>query len=237
MSRLLPRRVFGWLASGLLASGLAALVPAVSADDPPPAKPADPPKDKPPADPSKPADPAKPADGDKPKEEKAPDFKLKDLDGKERTLAEFKDKWVVLEWTSYGCPYVKKHYGSGHMQALQKTYVDKGVVWLSICSSAPGKEGNMSVADWKKAAEERKVAATAILLDEDGTVGHLYDAKTTPDMRVISPQGTIVYSGAIDDWSPTNKVKPEEAKNYVAEVLDAVLAGKPAPIAATKSYG
>ena len=221
------------------------------ADDPAP-KPAD--KDKPPGekpaepavpiDPSKPADPAKPADPVKPAEpakpaepEMAPDFTLKDLEGKERKLSEFKDKWVVLEWTNYGCPYVKKHYTPGAMQALQKKYVDKGVVWLSICSSGSGKEGYIATAEeWKKAATERKVAATAILPDVDGKVGHLYSARTTPDMRVIDPKGRLVYTGAIDDTKDA-KSDPTKAKNYVAEVLDAGLAGKDVPFTSTKSYG
>lgn len=221
----------------LLASGVAA-----RADDPPPAKP---PGDTKPADPNKPddkkpADPAKPGEGDKdkPKEEPppAPAFKVKDLDGKERTLEEFKDKWLVLEWTNYGCPFVKKHYDGGHMQKLQKTYADKGVVWLTVCSTNTAHKDYLDAEAFKKAAAQKKVASTAILLDADGTMGHLYGAKTTPDLRVISPKGLIVYSGAIDD-KPSAQANPAEAKNYVAEVLDAVLAGKPCPIASTKSYG
>ena len=123
------------------------------------------------------------------------------------------------------------------MQALQKKYVEKGVVWLSICSSAKKMEGYIETAeDWKKAAAERKVAATAILPDPEGTVGHLYEARTTPDIRIIDPKGRIAYSGAIDD-APAMKSDPAEAKNYVAQVLDAALAGKELPIASTKAYG
>jgi hypothetical protein len=231
-----------------LSLGLFASVTGVRADD------AVPPKDKPaggdakPAEPVKPGDPAKPSDpstpadpgtGDaakKPAPVKAPDFTLKDLDGKERKLSEFAGKYVVLEWTNYGCPYVKNHYKTNAMQTLQKTYTDKGVIWLSICSSAEGKEGFLSPEDWKKAVAERKAVPTAVLPDADGTVGHLYAARTTPDMRVIDPKGNLIYSGAIDD-TPSPRGDPAKAKNYVALVLDAVLAGKEPPLAETKSYG
>jgi peroxiredoxin len=216
-----------------LASLLAALALAAAAAAPARAedrKPASPP----PA--PAPAAPAKPAEAPKTDAKKAPDFKLKDLAGKERSLSEFKDKWVVLEWTNYACPYVKKHYDPGHMQRLQKTYVDKGVVWLSICSSAPGLQGNMSVEDWKKAVADRRTAATAVLLDADGTVGRAYVARKTPEIRVIDPKGTIVYAGAIDA-SPDQAADPSKTRNYVVEVLDAVLAGKACPIAETTPYG
>ncbi len=187
------------------------------------------------------ADEPKPAE--KPPEEKkepqlpkAPDFKLKDVDGKERTLAEFKGKWVVLEWTNYGCPFVKKHYEPGAMQALQTKYTAKGVVWLSICSSAEGKQGFLTPEQWKKAMAEWKSVPTALLLDADGTTGLAYGAKTTPDMRVINGNGEIVYSGAIDNEMaiPGN---PAKATNYVAQVLDAVLEGKAPPVTSTKPYG
>ena len=130
---------------------------------------------------------------------------------------------------------MKPHYANGAMQALQKKYVDKGVVWLCVCSSAPGKEGSFKTPEeWKKAVADRKVAATAVLPDPDGKVGHLYNARTTPDMRVISPKGLVVYTGAIDD-SPRGD--PTKAKNYVADALDAGLLGKEPPVASTKSYG
>ena len=208
---------------------------AARADDPPANpkdgdKPSDKPSDKPKDD--------KPADGEKKKEEpaKAPDFTLKDLDGKERKLSEFVGKWVVLEWMNFKCPYVKKHYAKGDMQALQKKYTDKGVIWLSICSSADGKEGFLSVEDWKKAVAEKKAVPTALLPDADGKVGHLYNARTTPDMRIVDPKGNLVYTGAIDDTKDA-KADPAKCKNYVAEALDAALAGKPLPTPSTTSYG
>jgi peroxiredoxin len=190
-----------------------------SADDPP----ANPPSN-PPAQPAAPEPP------------KAPDFTLKDVDGKERKLSEFADKWVVLEWVNLGCPFVKKHYDPGAMQANQEKYTGKGVVWLSICSSAPGKQGNLTPEAWKAAIAERKIKSTAVLLDGDGKVGKSYAAKTTPDMRIIDPKGRVVYTGAIDD-NPAINGDPKAAKNYVADFLDAVLDGKEPAVKQTKSYG
>ena len=145
---------------------------------------------------------------------------------------------MVLEWVNHGCPFVIKHYDCGNMQAVQKKYTDKGVVWLSICSSAPGKQGHMSNEEWVKENKAKKGAATAVLIDEDGAVGHMYKARTTPHMFIIDPKGNITYEGAIDD-NPRGR-KPAQvkaAKNYVAMVLDAVMAGKPAPVTKTKAYG
>ena len=212
------------------------------ADDMTPPAPPAAPKDKPAGGDAKPADPAKPdapksGEGEaKPAAVKAPDFTLKDLDGKERKLSDFAGKWVVLEWTNYACPFVKKQYVPKAMQALQKTYTAKDVVWLSICSSAEGKQGYLTPDGWKKAIADAEAAPTAMLLDADGTVGHLYDARTTPDMRVIDPKGNLVYKGAIDD-NPSAQADPLKSTNYVAQVLDAVLAGKPAPVTETKPYG
>jgi peroxiredoxin len=167
----------------------------------------------------------------------APAFTLPDPDGKEHSLADFRDRWVVLEWTNHGCPFVVKHYKSGNMQGLQKTYAEKDVVWLTICSSGEGKQGHMDGAAWKEKLKELGAAATHTLLDPEGRVGKLYKAKTTPHMFVIDPKGNIVYRGAIDDKAGASAEQVKDAKNYIAEVLDAVLAGKPAPVAETKPYG
>ena len=132
----------------------------------------------------------------------APSFTLVDAEGVQRNLADFRGKTVVLEWTNEGCPYVKKHY-TGAMQALQRQAVDEGVVWLTLISSAPGTQGfveGQAARDWKTRTNG---AATHLLLDPTGQVGRLYDAKTTPDMRVIDPQGRLVYVGGIDDRPPT----------------------------------
>ena len=167
----------------------------------------------------------------------APDFALKDINGKDQKISDYKGKFVVLEWVNHGCPFVKKHYNSGNMQKLQKEYTAKDVVWLSICSSAPGKQGNYTPEEWLKLNEEKKSAATAVLLDGDGTVGKLYDAKTTPHMFVVNPDGTLIYQGAIDNKPSTEESDIRGANNYVASALDEAMAGKPVTKGTTKSYG
>jgi len=169
--------------------------------------------------------------------ETAPNFTLNDLDGKPVELASFKGKYVVLEWTNYDCPFVKKHYSSGNMQALQDKNVAEGVIWLTINSSAEGKQGNFLPAKWKELAAERKSSPTAILLDPDGKVGQLYMAKTTPEMFVIDPNGSLIYMGAIDDKSSTNVEDIKTAKNYVQQALDEAKALKPVSVPITRSYG
>jgi len=166
----------------------------------------------------------------------APDFTLVDPDGVSHSLADYRGKWVVLEWTNHGCPYVKKHYNSKNMQQLQSKYTGKGVAWLTICSSAPGKEGYEEAAAWKATLARVGSAATATLLDADGKVGHAYGAKVTPHMFVIDPRGGIVYRGAIDD-KKSAKVEDVAAHTYVAEVLDAAMAGAAPPVTETAPYG
>lgn len=167
----------------------------------------------------------------------APDFALTDALGKTRKLSDYKGKFVVLEWVNYDCPFVRKHYGSGNMQKLQKEYTDKGVVWLSINSSAPGKQGRFTGEELAHRMAEFKVHPTAYLQDPDGAVGKLYKAKTTPTLFVIDPQGDVLYGGAIDDHPSTDQEDVPKARNYVSETLDAALAGKPVPVASTVSYG
>jgi len=169
--------------------------------------------------------------------EKAPDFSLAGIDGKTCKLSDFAGKYVVLEWNNFDCPFVKKHYGSGNMQALQKRYVDKGVVWLTICSSAPGKQGYYEPDALESMLAERKVACTAYLRDTDGSVGRLYGAKTTPHMFVISPEGVLVYAGAIDDKPSTNPADVKGASNYVVSCLNAAMSGKTVATRSTASYG
>ena len=167
----------------------------------------------------------------------APAFTLTDTKGKQHNLADFKGKYVVLEWVNLGCPFVKKHYESGNMQATQKKAVEKGVVWLSVCSSADGKQGHMAAADWNEEIADRKLASTAVLIDESGTVGRSYGAKTTPHMYIINPDGVLVYKGAIDDKPSTNKDDIPGARNYVLAALDESMAGKPVSTASTTPYG
>lgn len=167
----------------------------------------------------------------------APEFTLTDSNGTSHKLSDFKGKFVVLEWLNHGCPFVQKHYDGGNMQGLQKEYTGKDVVWLSIVSSAPGKQGHMSPEETNKAKEEKGSAATAILLDEDGTVGQLYDAKVTPELYVINPEGTLIYMGAIDDKKSVDAADVAGAKNYVKQALDEAMAGKPVSEPTTTPYG
>jgi peroxiredoxin len=167
----------------------------------------------------------------------APEFTLVDSNGTSHNLSDFKGKVVVLEWLNHGCPFVVKHYASNNMQTLQKDYTAKGVVWLSIVSSAEGEQGYMTPEETNKAKEEKGSAATAILLDTDGKVGRLYNAKTTPEMFVINAEGILVYAGAIDSIKSANKDDVAKAENYVKAALDSVLAGEPVATPQTKPYG
>lgn len=167
----------------------------------------------------------------------APDFSLHDIGGKPVSLGKLRGKYVVLEWINHGCPFVKKHYNSGNMQALQKEFTAKGVLWLSICSSAEGKQGHMKPSEWRKAAKASGGAATSILLDEWGEVGTLYEAKTTPHMFVIDPNGLIIYQGAIDDTPSADPADVKRAVNYVRLALNEAMGGKPVSNSTTKPYG
>ncbi|MGE0631843.1 MAG: thioredoxin family protein [Pseudobdellovibrionaceae bacterium] len=169
----------------------------------------------------------------------APDFTVTDTSGKTHKLADYKGKWLVLEWFNKDCPYVKKHYGSGNMQKIQKSYTDKGVVWLSVNSSAKGKEGYQDAMAADKTRTENKSAANALLLDTEGTMGKAYGAKTTPHMFVINPEGKIAYAGAIDDNDSADPKVINKSKNYVSMALDASLATPPQKIltATSRPYG
>ncbi|MCH8685929.1 thioredoxin family protein [Pedomonas mirosovicensis] len=167
----------------------------------------------------------------------APAFTATDVNGKSHSLADYKGKTVVLEWNNPECPFVQKHYGSGNMQALQKSASQNGVVWLTINSSADGTQGNMKPQVAKQWLATQKAAPAAYLLDEKGTVGRLYEAKTTPHMYVIDPKGTLVYMGAIDDKPTANPDDIKTAKNYVTAALTSVKAGQPVADTATKPYG
>ena len=167
----------------------------------------------------------------------APALTLTDTKGKQHNLADYKGKYVVLEWVNLGCPFVKKHYESGNMQATQKKAVEKGVVWLSVCSSAKWKQGNLSAATWNEEMADRKMASTAVLLDESGEVGKSFGAKTTPHMYIVNPEGVLIYKGAIDDKPTTNKETIAGARNHVLAALDESMSGKPVSTASTTPYG
>jgi peroxiredoxin len=167
----------------------------------------------------------------------APAFTLTDSNGRMLSLAELKGKTVVLEWTNHDCPYVGKHYRGNNMQALQKKWTEQGVVWLSVISSGPGKEGHVSPQQANKLTADRGAAPTAVLLDPTGKVGRAYGAKTTPHMYVINGEGTLVYMGGIDD-KPTARLKDlQGARNFVDQALSEIAQGKPVSVSSSRAYG
>jgi peroxiredoxin len=166
-----------------------------------------------------------------------PDFTLPASDGQTYHLSDYKGKFVVLEWFNKDCPFTHKHYGSGNMQRLQDTYVKKGVVWFSICSSAPGKLGYLTREDAAQHRIDNHVHSTATLLDPDGKVGRLFGAKTTPHMFVINPQGALIYDGAIDDHAYTDEADIPQSVNYVALALDQAMAGLTVQTPYSRPYG
>jgi peroxiredoxin len=167
----------------------------------------------------------------------APDFTLKDASGKTVKLSDFKGRHVVLEWTNPGCPYVRKHYDSANMPATQKDAMGKGVVWLAINSTEKDPYDYLEPAklvSWMKA---RKSEPSAVLMDEEGTVGRAYGARTTPHMYIVDPKGTLVYAGGIDSIPSSNRDDIPKATNYVKQALGEALAGKPVSAATTRPYG
>jgi hypothetical protein len=167
----------------------------------------------------------------------APAFTIKDIEGNTETLLQYKGKIIVLEWNNPGCPFVKKHYGSGNMQALQQYALGKDVIWLTINSSAKNKEGYMDPAEAKAKIAEVGAHQTAYITDPEGTLGMLYGAKTTPHMFVINSQGILQYQGAIDDKPTADKEDIKTAHNYVKAALDALLNGKAVEVPQTRAYG
>jgi len=167
----------------------------------------------------------------------APEFSLPDAHGKTHSLADYKGKYVVLEWFNPECPFVKKHYGSDNMQKLQADYTSKGVVWLTIDSNAPGTEGSITAEQAQKIMSGWKTHQTALLLDPDGKVGRAYGAKNTPNMVIINPEGKIAYEGAIDSKATPNPADIPSSTNYVKAALDQSLAGKSVSTPQTKPYG
>lgn len=169
--------------------------------------------------------------------QKAPALTLADSLGKSRSLAEFAGKTVVLEWWNHECPFVRKHYGSGNMQKLQKEWTGKGVVWLTVSSSAAGKQGHVDGARAAALMHEKGGAQTAVLLDHDGKVGKAYGAKTTPHLFVIGKDGNVAYAGGIDDKPSADPEDIAGATNYVTAALGELLAGKPVTTRTSQPYG
>lgn len=169
--------------------------------------------------------------------EPAPDFTATDSNGQVHHLSDYRGKFVVLEWTNRGCPYTRKHYDSGNMQRLQQEWTAKGVIWLTVLSSASGKQGYMTAADENAYLKQENAHPTAALLDPTGALGHLYDAKTSPQMFVINPQGALIYDGAIDDRPTTDAADIQGAKNYLSLALEEATAGKSVSMPVTRPYG
>jgi peroxiredoxin len=167
----------------------------------------------------------------------APGFTLTDSNGKSVSLADFKGKTVVLEWTNHDCPYVRKHYNGNNMQALQKKWTGQGVVWLTLISSEPGSQGYVTPAEANKLTADRHAAPSAVLLDPKGNVGRTYGATVTPHMYVITGAGTLAYMGGIDDKATTRLEDLKTAKNFVDHALDEVSQGKPVSTTTARPYG
>ena len=167
----------------------------------------------------------------------APNFKAADVNGKPVTLSQFRGKTVVLEWNNPECPFVKKHYDSGNMQKTQAAAARDGVVWLTINSSAPGKQGHMSGAEAKAFVAKAGAKPAAYLLDPRGVVGKAYEAKTTPHMYVVNKAGTLVYVGGIDDKPTKSAADIKDARNHVLAALAEVKAGQGVSVATSRPYG
>ena len=169
--------------------------------------------------------------------EQAPNFQGIDSNGRTESLSQYRGKWVVLEWANQGCPYEQKHYKSGNMERLQREWTAKGVVWLSVISSAPGQQGYVSPAEENEYLRSMHAAPSAAILDPSGQIGRLYEAKTTPHMFVIDPSGKLVYEGALDDQPTPDPASLKGAHNYVSAALEEAMGGKPVTTQVTRPYG
>ena len=167
----------------------------------------------------------------------APDFTAKDADGKSVSLADYKGKTVVLEWTNDECPFVKKHYGGQNMQALQKKWTAKDVVWLTIVSSPPGEQGSADGPRAKRLTADRGAAPTAVVLDPTGDVGRAFKAQVTPHMYIVRGDGTLAYMGGIDDKPSAKTEDLKGAKNFVDAALTEMADGKPVSVQTSRPYG
>jgi len=167
----------------------------------------------------------------------APGFELIDSHGTAHKLSDYAGKTVVLEWVNHGCPFVRKHYSSGNMQATQRAATGEGAVWFSVCSSARGKQGHATPAEWNRINEAKNSAATAVLIDESGKVGKLYGARTTPHLFIIDAAGILVYAGGIDSIPTSSIADIARATNYVTAALADLRAGRPVATATSRPYG
>jgi peroxiredoxin len=167
----------------------------------------------------------------------APAFTATDSHGQTHSLDQYRGKYVVLEWHNQGCPYTKKHYVSGNMQSLQKEWTAKGVAWFTVISSAPGEQGYVTDPQENAYLAQMHADPTAVLMDANGKLGHLYGAKTTPEMYVIDPNGKLIYEGAIDDRPTPDTSDIKGADNYLSDALTESMAGKPVLKSYTRPYG
>ncbi|RYY70097.1 MAG: redoxin domain-containing protein [Comamonadaceae bacterium] len=169
--------------------------------------------------------------------QKAPEFVAVDTSGKQHRLSDFAGKFVVLEWTNPGCPFVRKHYGSGNMPATQKAATAKGAVWLAVNSTERAASDYLKPAALDGWMKEQGAAPTATLMDEDGVIGQAYGARTTPHIFIIDPKGMLVYAGGIDSIASARPNDIPRATNYVNQALGEVYGGKAISMAVTKAYG
>ncbi len=167
----------------------------------------------------------------------APDFAATDTRGEAHRLADYHGRVVVLEWTNHDCPYVRKHYQAGNLQAQQREAAEQGAVWLSVISSAPGKQGHVSAAEADALTASRDAAPHAVLLDPEGTMGQAYGARTTPHMYIIDATGTLVYMGGIDSITTANPADIPAATQYVRVALKEMAAGQPVTTPVSRPYG
>ena len=167
----------------------------------------------------------------------APDFTATDSRGQNEMLAHYRGKLVVLEWHNQSCPFTRKHYLSGNMQALQREWTGKGVIWFTVISSAPGKQGYVTAGQENAYLAQVHASPTAVLLDPDGKLGRLYSARTTPQMIVIDPSGKVIYDGAIDNRPTPDLEDVRGADNYVSDALTAAMAGRPVTNSYVRPYG
>ena len=180
---------------------------------------------------------SRPAQADATVGKAAPNFSLKDSNGRTRKLSDFRGRIVVLEWLNHDCPFVKKHYNSGNMQRVQRQARANGAVWLSINSSASGKQGHVNGAQANSLTKSKNAAPSAVLLDASGKVGRAYNAKTTPHMYLISERGTVLYNGAIDDKPSADEADVKGAKNFVLAALAQAKRGERISVPVTQPYG
>ncbi len=167
----------------------------------------------------------------------APDFTGTDSNGETFTLSDYRNQTVILEWTNHDCPYVKKHYDTDNMQALQRQAAEDDIVWVTLISSAPGKQGHVSGEKANELTESRNASPSRVILDESGEIGRMYDARTTPHMYVIDGEGVLRYMGAIDDKPDTKKASVETATNYVTQALAELASGETVSEPQTTAYG